>query len=48
MSPNEPDFPPQEDPDTLPAPEIEPADTPEEIPPVDPGGGGDDFGQPTA
>ena len=48
MSPNEPELPPQEEPDVTPAPEIEPADSPQEIPPFDPGGGEGDFGQPMA
>jgi hypothetical protein len=48
MSPNEPDLPPQEQPDVTPAPELEPGGAPEEMPPLDPGVGGDDIGQPVA
>jgi len=46
MSPNEPEMPPSELPDTTPEPEIAPADTPQEIPAYDPGGGEGGFGQP--
>lgn len=48
MSPNEPELPPQEQPDFDPAPELEPGGTPDEMPPIDPGVGGGDFGQPVA
>lgn len=48
MSPDEPEMPPQEQPNTSPEPELEPSGAPEEIPPFDPGGGGGDFGQPMA
>ena len=46
MSPNEPDLPAQEEPDIAPSPEIEPSETPQEMPPIDPGDG--NFGQPMA
>ena len=48
MTPDEPELPPQEQPDTTPSPEIEPFGTPEEIPLVDPSPGEGDLGQPIA
>ena len=48
MTPDEPELPPQEQPDTNPSPEIEPSDMPEEIPSIDPSPGEGDFGQPMA
>ena len=46
MSPNEPEPRPEEQPAPDFQPEVEPAGSPDEIPPFDPGGGEGDFGQP--
>ena len=46
MSPNEPEPRPDEQPAPDSMPEVEPADSPQEIPAFDPGGGEGDFGQP--